>query len=233
MGQPPLPAPVVPETMPAEQSIPAEPSLGDLLRVVILETLADTYVDDKHWGRQEERFSGISVRGLNVRVREKLVNHGFWQRYSATLLQPEENLKVEIRPVDQPVEERTAFDVIVFVRARTEATFALWTYGVKGLNGTVKSDANLQVNIRLLVTPQTQLNWDKLVPDIGLDIKVANVDVEVRDLDLRRIGFIGGWAARQIGDGSREAIRTLVDLQEPRIEKKLQSRLDRLRLQAD
>lgn len=220
--------PTLPE--PQEFELPAEPSLSDLVRIVILDALPDEYVDERHWGQQAERFSGIRVRGLQVSVREKLVNHGFWRRFTATLDKPEDNLQVQIVPWEQPLEGRKVFDIQIVLRAHTTATFANWVYGVKGLNGTVRSAATLQANIRLLAAPQARLSWGRLVPQVGLDIQVANVDLQVRDLDVSHIGFFGGWLAEQLGDGSRQSVEALVNLQERRIMRLLQQRLDRLKL---
>lgn len=238
VARPPLAAPESAGSVPVEGTaatadVPVNPSLAQLLRVVLIEAVPETLTDDRHWDRDTERFDGFRVEGLKIIPRKKRVEHGFWQRYTASLLHPDETLQLVIQPLAETIDGRAAFDVTVMLKARIDADFAQWAYGVKGINGSVVSDATVHTRVRLVVAPQVKLDWDRLVPDVGLDVLVSEIDMRLRELHVHRIGIIDGWLARQIGDGSRNAVQALLQRQSKQIAKKLQSRLNTLHVAED
>lgn len=224
-----LPAPAQPEAPPLDASTPLE----KLVREAILELVPHIFVDETAWNRDTERFDGFRFRGLRIEERKKRVNHGFWQRYQVQLIQPEENLRITIRQLDDAPEKRVPFDVSTALRARIEVTYAFWTYGVKGLNGTTVADATIHTRIRLSVAPHTRFDNGSWLPTLALEPRVDGVWLRLKDLDVRRIGVIGPAVAEPLGDGSRKAIEAFMQSQSGRLKRQLQARLDRIDVAAE
>ncbi len=214
----------LPATAPPISGKPPE-SLGDILKLCLQQALTEEYVDDRKWGRTTERFDGFRVKGLRVSKREREVNHGFWQRYSARLVRPAETLQVQIQqlPGDGPT---VRFQLLLTLRAHCEVTFAWWNYGVKGWNGTAESDATIQLRLVLETRPELKFSLETPLPRVSLDPKVAELDLKIKDIDLRRIGVLEGPGVTLLGDGSRKAIEELVQQQSVRLKAQLQKKID-------
>lgn len=216
---PPAPVPETDDTPP--------PTLSDLLTTILREAVPETYEDERNWGKTVRRWDGLQIRGFKTSRRWKDVNHGQWQRFRATLLSPDETLKLNVTqlPVTNP--GSVPFLIQLNVRARCEATYAFWSYGVKGLNGTVVADATVDVYIHLVLAQSKDLTWGSLIPLLALRPQVADVAFRLRDLDVRKVSQLGGWAAETLGRGSEQAVETLMRRQEKKVQIKLQERLDR------
>ena len=225
------PLPVAPPSPPSQ---PEPPPLGGstpleiLVRETIVELVPHIFVDETAWNRDTERFDGFRIRGLRIEERKKRVNHGFWQRYQVQLIQPDENLRITIRQLDGAPEKRVRFDVSTALRARIEVTYAFWTYGVKGLNGTTVADATIHTRLRLSVAPRARFEHGSWLPSLAIEPRVDAVWLRLKDLDVRRIGVIGPAVAEPLGDGSRKAIEAFMQSQSGRLKQKLQARLDRM-----
>ena len=206
-----------------------ERTFSKLVREIVIHAAEDGFEETKHWNKTVTRFDGLSIRGLNIAQKRKRVRHGFCRRYDAVLVKPEETFRLEIEqlPAD-PDSHKSSFLVTAQLRARSEATFVHYVYGVKGLNGNAVAHATLQLRLILEIAPQFVFSLDSLVPDLHLNAEVAEVDLQLRDLDLQKLGPIKGDLAKIIGDGSREAVEGLIQAQESRIRKKLQKELNQI-----
>lgn len=202
-------------------------SMGDVIRLCLLQALSEEFVDEKNWGETTPRFDGVRVRGLRISKRERDVNHGFWHRYKAKLIQPEETFDVHIQQ-EAGADQSIRFTILIDLKARCETTFVLWTYGVKGINGTTTSDAKLQLRLVIDTKPQFKFSLDTPLPRLELSPQVVSLNLKLRDLDLHRVGVIGGSAATVMGDASRKVIEELLQQQEGRIKKKLQQQIDEI-----
>ncbi|WP_139228210.1 hypothetical protein [Planctomicrobium piriforme] len=209
--------------LPADQHPPQ--TLGDVLRICLLQAMAEEYVDDRHWGGTVERFDGFRFRGLNISKRERLVNDGFWHRYKARLIRPGETLQVQVRQEAGP-DNTVRFAVEMILRAQCEATFAWWSYGVKGWNGTAVSEATLRLRLVLDTQPQFQFSLDTPIPGLALNPKVSEIELKLKDLDLQRLGVFEGPGVTVLGDGSRKAIEQLLQQQEGKLKQRLQQQID-------
>jgi len=220
----PVNAPATQET-PAEIAAPPKPpTLNDLIKQVLIEAVGDEYVDTKNWDKQKDRFDGVKIRGLKISKRKKAVNHGLWQRYKVSLIRPEETLQIEVKQLPSRTNSNAVpFQISLKMRAHVEATVVNWVWGVKGVNGTSVADATIRMRILLDVTPETQFSLTAPLK-FSLTPQVHDVDLRLRDLDLRRIGVFR--EVELLGDGMRKAIEAMMETQEKKIRQKLQKKLD-------
>ena len=114
---------------------------AEIIRATVIATLPEKQVQDKHWGHTTAVFSRYEIKTrkgrLSMRPKTKQVNHGFWQRQTVTMLQPDETLQIEFQNVQRLPAGQLTFSMSVVFRARVSTEFAHWVYGVKGLNGEV------------------------------------------------------------------------------------------------
>jgi|GEM_PF-2789871 len=206
---------------------PASPqSLGDVLRLCLLNSLQEEYVDLKHWKGSVERFDGFRVRGLHISRRKREVEHGFWRRYKARLIRPEETLQLTVTQIPGEADS-VRFRIELDLQAQCEATFVWWTYGVKGWNGTGVSQARLRAILILDTRPQVRFSFSDPLPRLDLRPQIQDLKLKLIDLDLERLGIFDGPVVTALGDGSREAIEQLIQTQEKRLRQQLQAQLDR------
>lgn len=216
----------LPVELPSSAAPPSDPTLGDLLRGVFLEALSEQYVDETRWGGTVQRFDGFRVRGFDISPRRKLVNHGFWQRYTARLLRPEKTFDVQIRQEESADPGIIPFSLRMTLPVRCEATYVLWTYGVKGLNGSSVCDATLKVLILLETSPKLSFSLKNPLPRLELRPRVGTVDFRLADITVQHFGLVDGQLAAALGDGSRLVVERFLQQQAGKFRKTLQARID-------
>lgn len=208
-------------------------TLSETLRAIALTAIPDQYEDLKQWGRKREVFAGVRMeqRGFNVRFseRKRQVNHGMWHRYKIEMIDPARNLKLTIDKVRPTNGNQFEFSVHLGSRLRCRGDFEHWVLGVKGLNFTVVSEADVDVIADCEVVVQTQPRRGSLIPDVVLDPRVRRVQLFLKDIDVRRIGEIRGDIAETVGDMARHDIENLLQDQEPRVLKKINEALTKNR----
>jgi len=222
----------------AATASPATISWSEIARDIALNLIPENYRDDRHWDKTERIRSGVRVKTKNSQVRfeprDRKVNHGFWRRFSLSLLNPEKTFRLEIRNVRQTPEKATRFDLFLEVRARCESQFAVWSYGVKGLNGSVESDVTVQALVDCSFRVVSEFEKESVLPVFVLQPEIHDLDLKLSDVDTRKIGLLGGWLADELGNGTRKAFEDLLQAQEKpileRIRKTIAKKQDRLKL---
>jgi hypothetical protein len=206
-----------------------------LIRQIILDELKPQYEDRKHWGQKGRVITGVKIKGKwfepHLEKRTKEVNDGLWQRYVVTLIEPEKNLHVHFDQARSVDANRFAFSLSLECKMRGEAHVERWRKGVKMLN--VSAQGDMVVRARLDCDLAIRLEPGKFVSDVVLDPRVTAVDLQLVDLDLRRVGVLGHDIAHELGDSLTPIITHELDQREAKIVAKanasIQKRRDRLR----
>lgn len=213
--------------------LPNSPSWSEALRAILLTAIPDKYEDLSHWGKTNEIFGGVRVqqRGFNIRVseRKQTVNHGAWHRYKIELVDPARTLKLLINQIKPNGMSQFQFDIRLASKLRCRADFEHWVLGVKGLNMTVVSEADVQIVAHCQLTLRTESTRKNLLPDLVLEPRVNSVQLFLTNLDVKRIGEIRGDLAEVIGDTSRHDIENLLQAQEGRVARKANESIEKKR----
>jgi hypothetical protein len=207
---------------PDTDEIPWDAVVSELMVALFPETLEG----DDNWGDQTSIVTGWRFRGGRLVPRESDVNHGFWQRYSFSLLEADETLQIWIDETSSP--EPGVFDCRwrLKLRGRCRTQVANWMLGVKGFNTSTESDVTLVARVHCRLTLKPTFDVATLRPGFEVDLRIRDLDLRLRDIDTRRIGVIGGWVAREMGDGQRRFIEAILQSQEDRIRRRLQEEID-------
>ena len=207
---------------------------AEIIRAAVLASLPEESVKEKQWGRQAEILSRYEVKTKNgwfrVRPVKNLVNHGFWQRDTVQMLNPEETLQLQFQNVQNPPEGPLTFTMQLIMQARVKTEFVQWVYGVKGLNG--KADANvvLAVEADCSIDLKSVHKKGDLLPSIQVVPDVTGLRLRVQDIDAHQIGAVGGWAAKEIGDNSRTMVNAIINEYEGKILRDLRRKIEKNRI---
>ena len=118
-----------------DQAVPIDAGvrLDQLLTNLVLENLPHDYVDEKKWGRQSERWDGVDVKFKDGKIRthrrKKMVNHGTWKRYTASLMNPTEEFSVRVTNMRQRPDASMAFDVECSAHVKLHGRQSKWIKG--------------------------------------------------------------------------------------------------------
>lgn len=211
---------------------------SDLIQSTIVAAIPRESVETKHWGETTEvlsRYEFKTKRGrLSVNPRTKTVKHGFWQRYTLSMLDPEKTLQVEFRDVDRVDEGPITVTMQLVMRARVRTEFEYWIYGVKGINGQAVADVSFAANVDCSIELTSETSEGEWLPSVALVPELRDLHLKVRDIDARQIGVVGGWAAEELGDQSRSMVNSILHRYEGTIledlRRKLMKNQDRLRI---
>ncbi|HEY1786141.1 MAG TPA: hypothetical protein VGG30_11350 [Pirellulales bacterium] len=192
-------------------------SFQDLVRQEILEGLKSEYQSQHHWGQQTES-KRVKLRGkwFDPRLEKttKEVNDGLWQRFVTTVVEPDRNLQTRVEQI-RTTADGVAFSLAVQARVSGRGQFERWHKGVRLFD--VSSDADATVNAHVECQVAIRREPGRLVDDVVLDPRVTAIQLELVDLDLKRIGKLGHDVSRELGDALRPTIANELVRREPQI----------------
>ena len=222
----------------AAKDIPEnERHLSELIEAIVRAAVPKTFESRKHWDKRKEVFAGVKVRtdGLKVRIskRKEDVRHGFWRRYTVTLIDPHRTLKVRISDVKPLGGGQWTYNVTADVRANVDARFEQWNLGVKLLNGSTEADASLRVRAACSLAVSLEQD-DEQGSVVVFSPDVKKVDLSLPNLDVKKFGELRGDTATDLFDGLEDVVEDLLQTQEGAVRKQAREEIaehaDRMRI---
>ena len=209
-------------------------NMSVFIEALARQSLKKEYIDERHWNRQEKVFDGWGWKHGKIRTRRQEVNHGLWQRYKLKPIDPEHRFVIQIRslPLDatkpaMPKASALRFELFVSTRLSLEADYALWTWGVKGVNGKVEADATVEARAICSLETRTTFEPGSLMPHFTFLPQVHEIHLRLEDIDLERVFLLSGPISKELGKGMRHTLEDILQEQEPKILKKIQKSLDK------
>lgn len=216
-----------------------EQPLTDAIRQAIIAELKGKYEDDKHWGHTTQALRRTRLRGnisnLHWETRTKAVNDGLWKHYVVTVVEPEQQLHVGLDHLHMTDQGRLAFVLRLSARLRGEAQIERWQQGIKLMGTSAAGEAVISATINCDVGIRFQQG--NLASDVLLDPHVAAIHLELVDLDVHRLGKLGGKAAHELGDSFTPTVERQLKRREGKLVEKANASIaknrDYLRLPVD
>ncbi len=203
----------------------------ELIRQVVLEELKPEYTSQHDWGRQTEVTSGVKLRGKwfapRLEKSKKTENDGLWQRFVVTLVEPDENLQMRVEQVRAAADGRVALSLSVQARLSGKGQFERWRRGVKLFDVSAESESTVLARVECELGIRREPGT--LIDDIVLDPVVTAIQLELVDLDLRRVGKLGHDVSRELGSALRPTIAHELQRREPKIVAKANASIDKRR----
>jgi hypothetical protein len=205
------------ETIQAAQPVDEaalSPELTGWVRWLLLRNLPEKYIDEKKWGMEKDVFDGLEVEreGLKIETRRKwkAVNHGRWKRYEIELINPQEQLTLEIINLHGSDTDGLVFDVIVQAKAKIFGRISRWIRGVQLASLSMNATAEVRLKINCSARASIELFSDK--PGVQLVAEIKKAEIELVDFDVERLSQIRGDLAEELGNGLRTTLdRKLAD----------------------
>lgn len=215
------------DTVPAPTSIDAEEKINRLITRLALDAMPHTYTNDKKWGLQDRRWDGIELRRdegrLETKRKWKMVNHGTWKKYSASLINPEEEFTVQVKNFHQAASTHLAFDIHFTSRLKFDARQSKWAKGVQLYSVSAEGHGK----VRLVVSCELDIDLDltRFPPDLVLTPQVMSANLEVDEFRIDRVSKLGGEFAQQVTRAARKVLDDEIHEKELELVQKINRKL--------
>ena len=204
--------------------------LNQFLTGLILKQIPYQYVNDKKWGQQSKRWSGVRLRRddgdgkLETKRKYKMVNHGTWRKYSGQLLAPEQQFAVQLERVTQNQDGDVHFSVAFDAKLKLDARQSKWVKGVQLYS--FSAEGNAQVRLAIECDLAIDLDLSKFPPDLVLSPKVNRADLEVLSFKLDRVSKLGGEFSQQVTRLARKELDAKIAEKEKKLVKKINNEIE-------
>ncbi len=211
-------------------------NIDRILTRLVLNSMPHTFEEDKNWGRQAERFDGLEIErdGLRIETRrkKKLVNHGTWKKYSAQLVNPEQEFTVQLTNLHRTRSGKTGFDVHFSANLDLQARQSKWVKGVQMYS--LSAEGHAQIRLVVGCEMGVETSFKTFPPDLIFSPEAKSAEIIVDEFRIDRISKLGGEFAQQVSRRARRELDKKINDQEHRLVKKINSELeenqDKLRL---
>ena len=201
--------------------------IDELLTKLVLGHLPHDFKQDKDWGAQAERFDGLRVRreGLKIRTKrkKKMVNHGSWKKFNASLVDPENRFSVSVRDMREADEGKVAFDLHCQSDLKIDGRVAKWVKGVQLYS--ISLDGKARVKLAVTIELETVMDVTKFPPDLIFRPQATAANLDVEDFRIDRISKMGGEVSQQATRWARSAIDEKIESEEAKLVDKINADL--------
>lgn len=191
-----------------------------LLHKMVAKDLPRVYEDNSGWGRtipipDKLRLPRLARVKVQVEGREELP-HGLWKRFRVRMDDPAKDLVIQVR--DFAKVDASTFRLAVDAEAAVfaEGQVQHWQKGLATIGATAQADAVLLLG--MVFDIGVSLDLKKIPPDLVIKPKVADLQLDLKEFNLRRVGnLIEGERAKNLGDELKDVLRGLVKSQEAEV----------------
>ena len=202
--------------------------LDDLLTKLALDSMPVRHVEDKDWGKQSDRWDGVKIRFQNGKLRtkrrHKKVNHGTWERYEVSLVDPENSFSIKLDDFQELAKDKVSFAVAITADVNIKARQSKWIKGVQLYS--LSANGFASVELTLSVSLGSKMDLAKFPPDIIFDPQVTSADIELSEFRIDRVSKAGGEFAQQITKVVRKKMDQEIASKEEKLVEKLNKKLE-------
>ena len=205
--------------------------LDEFLTQLALDSMPVRYVEDKDWGKQSERWDGVKVSFKNGRLRtkrrKKLVNHGTWDRYEVSLVDPENSFSVQMNNFKETDTDRVTFDVIITAKVDVMARQAKWVKGMQLYS--ISADGSADVQLAISASLGSRMDVSKFPPDITFDPRIEDAKIKLANFRIDRVSKAGGEFAQQVTRIVKSKLDEKIASKEDKLVDKLNAKIEKSR----
>ena len=193
---------------PEATSADAGAELDRLITKMVLDNIPHNFEETKDWGGQEERWDGLKIRreGLKIKTkrRKKMVNHGTWKKYSASLLNPSDEFSIQVKNMREADDEKVAFDIHFSAHLNIDGRQSKWVKGVQlySISAQGRTKVRMVVGVELGVA----MDINNFPPDLVFVPVAKEANLIVDEFRIDRISKAGGEFAQQVSRGVRKSL---------------------------
>ena len=222
--QPPTPTPPASGAQESQAtSADAGSEIDGLITKLVLDNIPHTFDETKDWGGQDERWDGIKFRreGFRVRTkrRKKMVNHGTWKKYSASLVNPDEEFSIAVKNMRETDDEKVAFDVHFSAHLNIDGRQSKWVKGVQLYS--FSADGHTKIRMVIGVELEVTMDINNFPPDLVFIPVAKEAKLIVDEFRIDRVSKAGGEFAQQLSRGVRKSLDEKLAQKEDKLVEKL------------
>ena len=223
----PTPTPPASNAQAQPTSADAGSELDGLITKLVLDNIPHDFEETKDWGGQDERWNGLRIRREGFKIetkrRKKMVNHGTWKKYSARLINPDEEFSVAVKNMRETDDEKVAFDVHFSAHLKIDGRQSKWVKGVQLYSLSAEGHAK----IRMIIGVELGVTMDikNFPPDLVFVPVAKEANMVVDDFRIDRVSKAGGEIAQQISRGVRKSLDEKLAEKEDKLVEKLNKEL--------
>jgi hypothetical protein len=187
------------------------------------------YDKQKDWGATTEITTGVKLEGhgfdARLKKRKRAVNHGVWKHYRLRLIEPQQNLAVQLINLRTIGPGRVAFTLHATAKLDAWARAKAYQYGVHLVALEMESD--MRVRLALDGEFGMETSGSGAATAIAFMPVVTAAQLDIDEFHLRRVSNAHGPVVRELGDGVRHVVEE--ELNGPRLVEKLNRAIERKR----
>lgn len=186
------------------------------------------YEKKKDWDATTEipvlRWEG---KGIHTRLttRKRAVKHGVWKHYRLRLIDPQQNLAVQLVNLRPIAPGRVAYTLHVDAKLDAWARAKVYEYGVHVIALEMESDMRVRIVVDGELAVELRTGDDGAT--FALVPVVTNAQLAIDEFHLRRVSNARGPVVHELGDGVRKLVED--ELNGPRLTEKLNHAIDKKR----
>jgi hypothetical protein len=198
-------------------SRPAEPpsaeELAAIMKALLTSALPNPLVEQSsNWGHQSTAWNGVTWEKdgilLKPHKQKKLKNDGTWRKIKVEAVDPDKNLNLIVRNVQQPEKGRLTFDLVLALQTRIYFEQQIWKSGVRLYSGSTRARCRPILALKCESTSRA-VKTDGALPDVVFRLRVLDARLTYDQFKVEHTAGIGGELADVIGDALHDMIKQL------------------------
>jgi len=190
---------------------PSAEELASIMRTLLTSALPDPLVAKEfNWGHQVEVMNGVTWEGSGVlkkpHKQKKLKNDGVWRKIKVEAFNPEKNLSLAVKNVQQPEKGKLTFDMVVALQTRITFEQQVWTHGTRLYSGETRARCRPILVLRCESTSRVEKTGG-LLPDVTFRMRVLDAKLSYDEFRVDHTAGVGGELAKVMGDALHDTIK--------------------------
>jgi hypothetical protein len=206
---------------------PSAEELAAIMKTLLTSALPDPLVEQSsNWGHQSEVANGVTWETGGIvpkpHKQKKLKNNGTWRRIKVEAVDPDKNLTLAVRNVQQPEKGRLTFDMVVALQTRINFEQQVWKSGTRLYSGSTRARC-LPILFLKCESTSRAVKTDGILPDVVFRLRVLDAKLTYDQFKVEHTAGVGGDAAEVLGGAVHDMIKQL----KPSLEKDLLEKANR------
>jgi hypothetical protein len=165
--------------------------------------------------------------GLNTTFhrRKKQVDHGVWKHYRVRVIEPEQNLSVQLTRLEPIAPGRIGFTLRIDAKLDAWARAKVYRYGVHLIALEVEGDTRMVLDLSGEIG--LQVTTVDGAPGMSVDPRVTDARLQLDDFHIRRVSEARGPLVKELSGSVRRVIEE--EANGPQLVEKLNRAIDKKR----
>jgi hypothetical protein len=211
----------------AESGAVAPDLVAHIVSGMIADAIPRDYEKRQDWGKTKEITTGLEFKGHpwdpKIDRQETEVNDGVWKHYKVSLVDPNQNLTVNIEDLRSLEAGHIAFRLVVTAKVHGWAQARVYETGIP--LGTYTAEGDSRVNLAIDSDIALETTPSSFLTGIAIKPHVSAAQVKLDEFHLTRFGELKGALAHDLGDGLKHLVED--ELDGPKLVDKLNHALEK------